>query len=80
MITTADPTQIWTGDGRRFHLSPGDLKREHPDRPTVDQLPASLTKLERECAAPDTREWQLDDLEAERRVLLAEVQRRQRST
>jgi len=48
--------------------------------PTVDQLLARLTELERECAASDTREWQLDDLEAERRVLLAEVQRRQRST
>jgi hypothetical protein len=47
--------------------------------PTVEQLVARLAELEHECDAPDTRDWQLDDLEAERRVLLAELKRRQGS-
>jgi hypothetical protein len=39
-----DPTRIWTGDGRRFHLSSADLKRANPDRPTLEQV---RTEIER---------------------------------
>jgi hypothetical protein len=47
--------------------------------PTVEQLLARLAEIDAELARTDVRDWQLDYLEAERRVLLAELQRRQRS-
>lgn len=42
--TLTDGTQIWTDDGRRFHLRARDLKSVHRDRPTVEQVRLEIAR------------------------------------